>query len=62
MRMARYTCMDCNKEFDAPWSDEAFVLAIECIWCKGTALGSRNFMFEDGCMTVKNVEKKVSGV
>jgi DNA-directed RNA polymerase subunit RPC12/RpoP len=54
MKMAIYSCMKCGLEFESSWGGGAFLMAISCIRCDGTAVSSESFVFESGCLSIKD--------
>ena len=52
--MAEYECLGCGRKFEAPWGDEAWLLAVGCS-CGSVAVASRKYSYEDGCMSVEDV-------
>lgn len=55
---AIWSCIDCGREFEARWTGEAGMMAMNCIYCKkGIAISSYEHAVEDGCLIVgKGVE------
>lgn len=60
MDVAKWTCTGCKREWEGEWTDEAWLMASECPYCKAPGISSKNFSRPAGTLSVKN-EKELAG-
>jgi len=54
VKVARWTCLKCLREFEHPWVGGAFVMAMHCPYCKGVGVSNEDNTWEIGVLMVED--------